>query len=47
MIGCEFSAYPNVERWLNNMRKLDSWKKVNEAHYGFASAVKDQPFKRL
>jgi len=47
VIGCEFSAYPNVERWLNNIRKLDSWKKVNEAHYGFASAVKDQPFKRL
>jgi glutathione S-transferase len=47
VIGCEFSAYPNVERWLNNMRKLESWKKVNEAHYGFASAVKDQPFKRL
>jgi glutathione S-transferase len=47
VIGCEFSAYPNVERWLNNIRKLDSWRKVNEAHYGFASAVKDQPFKRL
>jgi glutathione S-transferase len=47
VIGCQFSAYPNVERWLNNMRKLASWKKVNEAHYGYASAVKDQPFKRL
>jgi glutathione S-transferase len=47
VIRCDFSAYPNVERWLNNMRKLESWKKVNEAHYGFASAVKDQPFKRL
>jgi len=47
VIGCQFSDYPNVERWLNNMRKLESWKKVNEAHYGYASAVKDQPFKRL
>jgi glutathione S-transferase len=47
VIGCEFSAYPNVERWLNNIRKLESWKKVNEAHYGFATAVKDRPFKRL
>ena len=34
VIRCDFSAYPNVERWLNNMRKLDSWKQVNEAHYG-------------
>jgi glutathione S-transferase len=45
VIGCEFSAYPNVERWINNMRKLPSWAKVNEAHYGFANAVKGQPFK--
>ena len=47
VIRCDFSAYPNVDRWLNNMRKLDSWKKVNEAHYGFANAVKDKPFKVL
>lgn len=47
VIGCQFSAYPNVERWLNNMRKLQSWKAVNEAHYGFVNAVKDKPFKAL
>jgi glutathione S-transferase len=47
VIRCDFSAYPNVERWLGNMRKLASWQKVNEAHYGFANAVKDQPFKGL
>jgi glutathione S-transferase len=47
VIRCDFSAYPNVERWLNNMRKLGSWKKTNEAMAGFANAVKDQPFKAL
>ena len=47
VIRCDFSAYSNVERWLNNMRKLNSWKPINEALYGFASAVKDQPFKAL
>jgi glutathione S-transferase len=47
VIRCNFSAYPNVERWLNNMRKLESWKRVNEAHYGFANAVKDQAFQAL
>jgi glutathione S-transferase len=47
VIRCDFSAYPNVERWLGNMRKLGSWKKINEAHYGFQSAVKDQPFEAL
>jgi glutathione S-transferase len=47
VIRCDFSAYPNVERWLNNMRKLSSWKHVNEAMAGFSNAVKDQPFKAL
>ena len=47
VIRCDFSAYPNVERWLNNMRKLSTWKSVNEAMAGFANAVKEQPFKAL
>jgi glutathione S-transferase len=41
---CRFTDYPNVERWLSNMKKLKSWKEVNEALYGFATAVKDMPF---
>jgi len=40
----DFSAYPNVARWLGNMKKLDAWEAVNEALYGFADAVKDQSF---
>jgi glutathione S-transferase len=44
VIRCDFSAYPNVERWLGNMKKLKSWPKVNEALYGFVTAVKDLPF---
>jgi len=41
---CDFTGYPNVERWVANMKKLGSWAKVNEALYGFAAQVKDQPF---
>jgi glutathione S-transferase len=44
IIRCDFSAWPNVERWLGNMKRLPSWPKVNEALYGFAEAVKDQKF---
>jgi glutathione S-transferase len=44
IIRCDFSAWPNVARWLGNMKRLPSWPKVNEALYGFAEAVKDQPF---
>ena len=47
VIGCDFSAYPNVKRWLDNMKRLSSWPKVNEALYGYAEAVKGQPFVRI
>ncbi|MCG6871922.1 MAG: glutathione S-transferase family protein [Gammaproteobacteria bacterium] len=41
---CDFSAYPNVSRWLANMEQLDTWDSVNEALDGFAAQLKDQPF---
>jgi glutathione S-transferase len=47
VIGCDFSKYQNVQRWLSNMKKLPSWPRINEALYGFAEAVKGQPFVRL
>ena len=47
VIGCDFSKYPNVARWLTNMKRLKSWTAVNEALYGLAAAVKDQPFERI
>jgi glutathione S-transferase len=47
VIRCDFSAYPNVERWLANMKKQPSWGKVNEAFYGLCEAVKAQPFQAI
>lgn len=47
VIRCDLSKYPNVCRWIDNMKKLDSWNRVNEAHHGYVNAVKDQPFKAL
>jgi glutathione S-transferase len=47
LIGCDFSPYPNVQRWLGNMRKLSSWNSVNEAFYGLREAVKAQNFVRI
>jgi glutathione S-transferase len=47
IIRVDFSAYPNVKRWLDNMKKLPSWPKVNEAFYGLAEAVKQMPFVTL
>ena len=44
LIRCDLSKYPNVERWLNNVKKLPNWTKVNEAFYGLREALKDQQF---
>ena len=47
IIRIDFGKYPNIKRWLDNMKKLKSWPKVNEVFYGFAGAVKDQKFVTL
>ncbi len=44
IIKVDFSAYPNIRRWLDNVAKLPAWPKVNEAFNGLVAAVKDQPF---
>lgn len=41
---CDFSKYPNVKRWIDNVKKLPSWPSINEALYGYAAHVKDQQF---
>ena len=35
LIRCDFTPYPNVTRWLDNMKKLKSWPQVNEVFDGF------------
>ncbi|OGA04930.1 MAG: glutathione S-transferase [Betaproteobacteria bacterium RIFCSPLOWO2_02_FULL_62_17] len=44
LIGCRYSEYPNVERWLKRMKSLKSWPKVHEAIDGFAASIKGTPF---
>jgi glutathione S-transferase len=44
---CDYSAYPNISRWLGNMRRLKNWDKVNETIKGFAASIKDKPFVTL
>ena len=47
VIRCDFSAYPNIQRWLDNMKRLQSWSTVNEVFYGFVESVKDKSFDTL
>jgi glutathione S-transferase len=47
LIGCDFSPYPNTQRWLANIKKLSSWEKVNQEFYGLREAIKGQNFVRV
>lgn len=44
LIRCNFAPYPNVSRWLNGMKSLESWPKVHEVFNGFAGSLKDTQF---
>ena len=46
VIGSDLAAYPNVKRWLGNMKKLKSWAKTNEVIDGFAGSLKG-PFETV
>jgi len=47
VIGVDFSPYPNVKRWLERMKKLPNWDKINEVFYGLVQSVKGQQFVTL
>jgi glutathione S-transferase len=43
-IKIDFAAYPNVRRWLDNVAKLPSWAKANEAFDGLVKSNRDRTF---
>jgi len=48
VVHLDYSSYPNISRWLSNMKALPNWPKVNEAFYGhFVAPFKDAQFERL
>lgn len=44
LIRCSYAAYPNIERWLRNMKALKCWPQVHETIDGFAASLKDKSF---
>jgi glutathione S-transferase len=44
IVGCKYADYPNIQRWMSNMKKLASWATTNEVMYGFASANAGKAF---
>ena len=47
LIGSDFSDYPNIKRWLDNMKQQKSWPQVNEVFNHFVAANKDKQFARV
>jgi glutathione S-transferase len=47
LIGNDMTPYPNITRWLDNMRKLKTWPQVNKAFSGLKEQLKGQQFVRL
>jgi glutathione S-transferase len=47
LIGCELKDYPNVQRWLGNMRKLKSWDKVYEVFSHMVAGNMGKEFVRI
>jgi glutathione S-transferase len=44
VLRADYGKYPNLRRWLGNMKALPSWSKVNETFNGWAHSVKEQAF---
>lgn len=47
IVRADFSSYPNVQRWLDSMKALPEWKKVNAIFDGFATSLAGKPFVAL
>jgi glutathione S-transferase len=47
VIHTDFSKYPNVHRWLGNMKKLKSWDGVNEVFHGLVGSTKGKKFETV
>ena len=47
LVRCSYAGYPNIDRWLRNMKKLKSWPKVHEVFDGYAASLKDKSFVAL
>jgi len=44
LIHVDLGKFPNIERWLNNMRRRPAWNKVNETFTGYRDSLKDKTF---
>jgi glutathione S-transferase len=46
-IGCDFSQYPNIRRWLRTMRRLKGWPRVFAAFDSLVASLCEKRFVRV
>ena len=44
LVHCTYQDYPNVRRWIADMKALEHWAKVHEVAEGFVASLKDKQF---
>jgi len=44
LIHASLSPFPNVTRWMSQMRQLGTWNAVHAMHAGYASSLSDREF---
>ena len=44
LIHCDLKNYPNVQRWLGNVKKQPNYEKVNEVFNGFRASTQGKPW---
>lgn len=44
LVGSDYRDYPNVCRWLKDMKALKHWNEVHEVVNGFAASLKGRQF---
>lgn len=47
LVGCDFAPYPNIRRWLGNMKQLRHWNEVNAIFASIAAGNRDKAFVRV
>jgi len=47
LVGFDFARWPNVARWLGNMKRGPNWAKVNDAFYGLVEQVRNNRFEAI
>lgn len=46
LVGCDFAAYPNIQRWLGNIKQLRTWNEVNALFDQIAAGNRSKEFVR-